>query len=133
MCALIRYLRVLAAPIILLFAPTLITTQTGYVHAQQQESAGPSSQLKTDMIREVALKSGRAKAQGCTRCHGRLGLAKLAKQDGWEGPIAGFITRELVSFRDGYRSHAVMNAVAAPLSDEDILQISLWFESLTAR
>ena len=111
----------------------LVIFNVATLSAQQQSSVGPSTQLKTDMIREVAIKSGRAKAQGCTRCHGRLGLAKLAERDGWDGPIGGFITRELVSFRDGYRSHAVMSAVAAPLSDEDILQISLWFESLAKR
>lgn len=101
--------------------------------AQQKASGGSAAQLKAEMIREVAIKTGRAKAQGCTRCHGRTGLASLAKQSGWDDPISGYITRELVSFRSGYRSHAIMNAVAAPLSDEDILQISLWFESLSER
>lgn len=112
--------------------PVLIPGASGLL-AQQQADSGPSVQLKTDMIREVAIKTGRAKAQGCTRCHGRNGLANLAKQSGWDDPISGFIVRELVSFRSGHRSHGIMNAVAAPLSDEDILQISLWFESLSER
>jgi len=99
-------------------------------HAQEKVQS-PASKLKTDVVRSIEIKAGRAKAQGCTRCHGRLGLHRLAEKSGWDGPLSGFIVNELVSFREGYRLHAVMNAVAAPLTDQDILQISLWFESLS--
>ena len=91
-------------------------------------STSDKAALNTAMI-----KAGRSKAQGCTRCHGRVGLKQLAERSQWSGTVGAFITRELVAFREKYRLHPVMNSVAAPLTDEDILQISSWFDSLTSR
>ena len=74
---------------------------------------------------------GRGKAQLCTRCHGRLGLARAAKAQDWEGTVEGFIMLGLSQFRDGTRIHAVMNAVAAPMSDVDIEDVAAWYEKVS--
>lgn len=97
--------------------------------ASNDVGAGESSSTTNDS-NAAMVKAGRAKAQGCTRCHGRTGLKQLADRNKWGGTIGAFITKELVEFREKYRLHPVMNSVAAPLTDEDILQISVWFDSL---
>jgi len=37
-----------------------------------------SQQNKQPNEKQIQIKSGRAKAQGCTRCHGRNGSAKVS-------------------------------------------------------
>jgi len=76
-------------------------------------------------------KRGRGKAQLCTRCHGRIGLARAAKAQEWKGTVEGFIVLGLSQFRDGSRAHAVMNAVAQPMSDLDITDIAAWYEQVS--
>lgn len=75
------------------------------------------------------VKKGRAKAQGCTGCHGRTGMAEAASRAGVES-VADYTSRELTAFKTGSRSHPIMTAVAKTLSDEDITLIALWFESI---
>jgi len=75
--------------------------------------------------------SGRAKAQGCTRCHGRNGIQALAEKTGWTDSISSFVTRRLTDLREGVSHHAVMTDIAAVLSDEDIRDISAWIQSLS--
>ncbi len=74
---------------------------------------------------------GRGKAQLCTRCHGRVGLARAAKAQGWEGSVEGFIVLGLSQFRDGTRLHAVMNSVAGPMTDVDIEDVAAWYEKVS--
>ena len=76
------------------------------------------------------IKAGRAKAQGCTRCHGRHGIRQAAKTSRFEGSTGAFATRELLAFREGSRNHVIMSGVAKTLSDDDIRAISAWLDSL---
>lgn len=79
----------------------------------------------------TVLQRGRGKSQMCTRCHGRLGLARAAKGKEWEGEVQGFIILNLTQFRDGTRMHAVMNSIASPLTDLDINDIAIWYEDVS--
>ena len=74
---------------------------------------------------------GRGKAQLCTRCHGRLGMARAAQARKWPGTVAEFVEFNLLQFRSGKRMQAVMNAVAAPLSDLDIQDVAIWYQSMS--
>ncbi len=74
---------------------------------------------------------GRGKAQMCTRCHGRLGLARAAQERGWESSVESFIAGNMYQFRAGKRLHAVMNAVAKPMSDLDIADVAAWYEKVS--
>lgn len=77
------------------------------------------------------IQRGRGKAQMCTRCHGRLGMARAAKASEWKGSVEAFVVVGLSQFRDGSRVHAVMNAVAGPLSDLDIQDVAAWYEKVS--
>ena len=89
--------------------------------------------LKSMIATKNAIKAGRAKAQTCTRCHGRDGVHRLALRAGWKDSDGQFAIVKLRAFRDGQESHAVMSAVASTLSDQDIEQIALWLDSLAAK
>lgn len=80
---------------------------------------------------EKVIKQGRAKAQGCTRCHGRNGMQKAAKQSDWDYSVSTFVIKQLLLFRGNRRSHEIMNAVAKPLTNLDIYEIALWYESVS--
>lgn len=83
-----------------------------------------------DEATKAAIKRGRSKAQGCTRCHGRDGIQRLAKANGWNGPVGLFVVKQLTELRDGVSQHAIMTDIAKGLNDEDISEISAWIQSL---
>lgn len=80
---------------------------------------------------EGVLKQGRAKAQGCTRCHGRDGMAKFVREAKWDGSISTYVIKQLLLFRGKRRTHEIMSAVSAPLTNIDIYEIALWYESVS--
>ncbi len=79
------------------------------------------------------IKSGRAKAQACTRCHGRDGIQRLAHSSQWDGPVGLYVIKQLTELRDGISHHPIMTDIARVLSDEDIAQISAWVQSLSQK
>lgn len=89
--------------------------------------------LKAMIATKAAIKAGRAKAQICTRCHGRNGIHQLAVKAGWKDSDGQFVMTKLRALRDGKEAHQVMSAVAKGLKDNDIVQIALWLDSLAAK
>jgi cytochrome c553 len=71
------------------------------------------------------------KVQACIACHGADGSSKLPDTPSLAGQPKQFITTQLVMFREGNRKNAVMNAMAAPLSNADINGIGGYFASKT--
>lgn len=88
--------------------------------------------IKNSMLNKKLVKMGRAKSQGCTRCHGRSGMQSLAESNGWPESIAEFVAVQLTAFRDGKRSHEIMSSIAKPMSDQDIALVALWYQSVSA-
>ena len=76
--------------------------------------------------------AGKAKAQTCFACHGEDGISispdipNLAAQP----PLS--ITYQLIQFRGQQRKGGAMEALAAPLSDQDMRDIAAYFASLPA-
>ena len=75
---------------------------------------------------------GKVKAQTCFACHGEDGISispdipNLAAQP----PLS--ITYQLIQFRGQQRKGGAMEALAAPLSDQDMRDIAAYFASLPA-
>lgn len=69
----------------------------------------------------------RQKAEPCVACHGPEGRAPLADTPAIAAQPKQFITTQLVMFREGNRKSAVMNALAAPLSNADINDLGSFF------
>lgn len=78
------------------------------------------------------IEQGRAKAQACTACHGANGVSISDDIPNLAGQKAGYIANQLKAFRDKKRENALMNAMAAQLSDEDIDHVAAYFNSLSA-
>lgn len=70
---------------------------------------------------------GEAKAQLCVGCHGDKGnstepfIPKLA------GQFSQYIAKELRNYQAGIRTHQIMNAMSATVSDEDLADITAYF------
>ena len=66
----------------------------------------------------------------CTGCHGAQGRAA---PDGYyprlAGKPAGYLTNQLLNFREGRRQYALMNGLLAPLDDAYLAQIAAHFAS----
>ncbi len=88
--------------------------------------------VKQDELK-LSIRAGRGKAQLCTRCHGRLGMLKAVKIAQFKGTVEGFVIKELIDFRQGVRSHAVMNSIAQTLSDKDINDIAAWYNAISIK
>ncbi|MBV9889875.1 MAG: c-type cytochrome [Rhizobacter sp.] len=74
-----------------------------------------------------ATEAQRQKAEPCTACHGAEGRSTLAATPSLAGQPKQFITTQLVMFREGNRKNAVMNALAAPLSNAEINELGSYF------
>jgi cytochrome c553 len=74
----------------------------------------------------------REKAAPCAACHGADGRSDLAEVPSLAGQPKQFITTQLVMFREGNRKNAVMNALAAPLSNADINDLGGYFAAQSA-
>lgn len=69
-------------------------------------------------------------SRGCIGCHGASGISAVATYPSLKGKSGDFIRKTLADFRSGARKNAVMNAMAAGLSDADIKNLGDYIASL---
>lgn len=74
--------------------------------------------------------AGQAKAQACAVCHGPLGVSVTPDAPHLAGQPAIYLAAQLSAYRSGARKHEVMAVIAKPLSDDDIRNLSAWFNSI---
>ena len=74
--------------------------------------------------------AGKDKSLLCQGCHGEKGISIDGLIPSLAGQYALYITKELRNYQSGDRSHQIMNAMAATISDEDLDDISAYFASL---
>jgi cytochrome c553 len=66
--------------------------------------------------------------KGCNACHGERGISTVPDQfPHVAGQYASYLEHALRGYRDGTRRHAVMNAIAAELTDEDIRAVTTFY------
>lgn len=73
--------------------------------------------------------AGKEKSQLCQGCHGEDGNSydpKVPKLAGQYGP---YISKQLRNYQSGERTHQIMNAMAATISDDNLADISAYFAS----
>ncbi|HET8748920.1 MAG TPA: cytochrome c [Ramlibacter sp.] len=75
-------------------------------------------------------RSGKAKAQACTVCHGALGISMVPNAPHLAGQPEIYLSEQLRNFRSGKRPHEVMSVIAKGLSDREIEDLAAWFASL---
>lgn len=70
------------------------------------------------------------KAATCLACHGAAGVSQMAETPSLAGQPESFLQWQLVYFRTGTRKSAVMQPMAAGLSDDEIRGLSKYFAGL---
>lgn len=83
---------------------------------------------------------GKAKSQLCATCHGADGNSLIDMNPHLAGQHEAYLAKQLREFRlasqtggaEG-RNNAVMNGMAAALSDQDILDLAAWYASQEAK
>lgn len=74
--------------------------------------------------------AGKAKAATCVGCHGVDGISLIPIYPNLNGQKSAYTAKQLKAFRDKTRKDPVMSAMAANLTDQDIEDLSAYYESL---
>ncbi|OYQ73715.1 cytochrome c [Wohlfahrtiimonas sp. G9077] len=73
-------------------------------------------------------------ALACTTCHGAQGLGlPAAGYPNVTGMSADYLAKQLHDFRDGTRSHPIMDPIARALSDDEIDSVTEYMESFDVK
>lgn len=75
--------------------------------------------------------AGKEKSQLCQGCHGEYGISTEPLIPKLAGQYAIYLAKELRNYQAGTRSHQIMNAMAATISDENLADIAAYFASQT--
>lgn len=74
--------------------------------------------------------TGKAKALTCTACHGAEGNSSSPLWPNIAGQGAPYIQAQLMAFKDGSRQDPLMSSQAMLLSEQDMADLAVYFESL---
>ena len=100
-----------------LFAATTVISAT----ALAQEAAKPNA-AAPDLAKAKQIAS-----QVCAACHGADGNSVSPANPNLAGQGADYITLQLMHFKAGVRVNPTMQAMAAPLSDDDMRSLGAYF------
>ncbi|TXI24378.1 MAG: cytochrome c4 [Roseateles sp.] len=92
-------------------------------HANQ-----PAAPAKPDVAKGSAISS-----QVCAACHTADGSRGSPANPILQGQHAEYLVKQLHDFKDGKRKNAIMNGMAAPLSDDDIRNVAAFYASKSAK
>jgi cytochrome c553 len=91
-----------------------------------------ATQVQAESLVDGSAEAGKAKAITCTACHGPEGNSFNTMWPNIAGQNAPYLQAQLTAFKDGSRMDPVMSSQAMLLSDEDIADLAVYFESLPA-
>ena len=79
----------------------------------------------------VNIAAGKARAESvCAACHGLNGVSVTDAIPNLAGQKSAYLASQLRQLKDGTRKNAVMGAIAAQLSPDDIANVAAHFASL---
>lgn len=87
---------------------------------------------QADSLVDGSAEAGKAKAITCVACHGAEGVSAVGAWPNLAGQNAPYLLAQLKAFKDGSRMDPVMSAQAALIADEDMADIAVYYESLSA-
>lgn len=73
--------------------------------------------------------AGKSKAASCVACHGPEGNSTNPLWPKLAGQHAAYLEKQMKAFKSGERKDPLMSPMAAPLSDQDMKDISAYFAS----
>ena len=91
-----------------------------------------STGIQAESLVEGSAEAGKARALTCTACHGPEGNSVSPMWPNIAGQNAPYLLAQLQAFKDGSRSDPLMSGQAMMLSDDDIANLAVYFESLHA-
>ena len=107
-------------------------------HLTNPRTGTPETHAEIDNAKSIKLRSGtgdpvegKEKSQLCQGCHGEYGISTEPLIPKLAGQYAQYIAKELRNYQAGTRSHQIMNAMAATISDENLADIAAYFASQT--
>jgi len=74
--------------------------------------------------------AGKAASAVCAACHGANGISMIPMYPNLAGQKEAYLVKQLKDFKSGARKDPVMSAMAMPLTDADIANVSAYFASL---
>lgn len=77
--------------------------------------------------------AGKTKAAACEACHGADGNGIAPNYPALAGQYEDYLAQSLHEYKSGARTNAIMNGMAAPLSDQDIADLAAFFASLPSK
>jgi cytochrome c553 len=91
-----------------------------------------STQIQAESLVDGSADAGKARALTCTACHGPEGNSASPLWPNIAGQNAPYLLAQLKAFKDGSRVDPLMSSQAMILSDEDMANLAVYFESLPA-
>ena len=90
-------------------------------------TAGFSAQAAEDAAIKPDLEKAKSIAESvCVACHGADGNSATSAYPLIAGQGADYLFKQLKEFKAGVRKNAIMNGMAAPLSEQDMRNIAYW-------
>ena len=91
-----------------------------------------SSEIQAQSLVDGSADAGKSRALTCTACHGAEGNSSSPMWPNIAGQNAPYTLAQLKAFKNGDRSDPLMSSQAMMLSDEDMANLAVYFESLPA-
>ncbi len=91
-----------------------------------------SASIQAESLVEGSIEAGKAKAITCNACHGTEGNSSSAMWPNLAGQNAPYLLAQLQAFKEGTRSDPLMSSQVFALSDDDMANLAVYFESLPA-
>lgn len=122
--------------------PTMNAQAQSLTEQQIQDITAYLSSLVPKELHDNSIMSARAhgdaaagekKATVCEACHGKNGMGAQPNFPALAGQYEDYLAQALHEYKDGQRHNATMNAMAAPLSDQDISNIAAFFSSMPSK
>jgi cytochrome c553 len=89
-----------------------------------------ASAAQAESLVEGSAEAGKAKALTCTACHGPEGNSANPLWPNIAGQNAPYILQQLKAFKGGSRMNPLMTSQAMMLSEDDMADLAVYYESL---
>jgi cytochrome c553 len=119
----------------------LVLFVSGYASAAKHEDTNPltgrvETNRNVDDPNAIKIRSsvgdpvvGRDKSQLCQGCHGEEGNSVEPLAPKLAGQYSDYIVKQVRNYQAGTRTHQIMNAMAATLTDAELIDIGNYFAS----
>jgi cytochrome c553 len=89
-----------------------------------------ATQAQAESLIDGSIDAGTSKSITCTACHGAEGNSVNPLWPNIAGQSANYLLTQMAAFKNGTRSDPLMTPQAMLLSDEDMRDVAVYFESL---